>query len=109
MERRAEHYRGRYQLRFDRARQLPAAHAEQKHGGGSAAEQVAGATTSVTAGSRAEEALADAKKFLGTPYRWGGSSPSTGFDCSGLVQYVYAKVGIHIPRVTDQQILASNG
>ena len=54
-------------------------------------------------------AASDALKFLGTPYRWGGSSPSTGFDCSGLVQYVYSKVGIHIPRVTDQQILASNG
>jgi len=109
IERPAEQYRGRYQLRFDEARQLLAAHAEQKHGAGSAAEQVADATTSVTAGPRAEEALGDAKKFLGTPYRWGGSSPSTGFDCSGLVQYVYAKVGIHIPRVTDQQILASNG
>jgi cell wall-associated NlpC family hydrolase len=46
---------------------------------------------------------------MGTPYKWGGSSPATGFDCSGLVQWAYAQSGIQIPRVTDQQILASNG
>jgi cell wall-associated NlpC family hydrolase len=51
-------------------------------------------------------ALRAAESQLGTPYRWGGSSPSAGFDCSGLVQWAYGKVGIHIPRVTDQQILA---
>ena len=45
---------------------------------------------------------------MGTPYVWGGSTPQTGFDCSGLVQWAYAKAGIRIPRVTDQQILAAN-
>src|SRR6185503_12005349 len=58
------------------------------------------------AGPHAREAVAVARTFLGLPYRWGGSSPSTGFDCSGLVQWAYAKAGISIPRVTDQQILA---
>jgi hypothetical protein len=48
-------------------------------------------------------------KYKGTPYLWGGSRPQTGFDCSGLVQWAYAKQGIQIPRVTDQQILAGNG
>ena len=37
------------------------------------------------------------------PYRWGGASPGAGFDCSGLVQYVYAKVGIHLPHYAAGQ------
>lgn len=44
-----------------------------------------------------------AKTFLGVPYVWGGSSPS-GFDCSGLTQYVYAHFGISISRTTSTQI-----
>ena len=44
-----------------------------------------------------------AKKYLGTPYSWGGTSPS-GFDCSGLVQYAASKVGISVPRTTYEQV-----
>ena len=47
----------------------------------------------------------EAKKYLGVPYVWGGSSPA-GFDCSGLVQYVYKHaqgVNIDLPRTTDGQ------
>jgi hypothetical protein len=62
-----------------------------------------------TAGAKAVAALDEAMKYKGTDYVWGGSSPQTGFDCSGLVQWAYAKQGIEIPRVTDQQILAKNG
>ena len=50
-----------------------------------------------------------ARSTSGTPYQWGGSTPQTGFDCSGLVQWAYAEAGIRIPRVTDQQILAQGG
>jgi len=38
--------------------------------------------------------------LLGTPYRWGGTSPENGFDCSGLVGYVFRTIGIDLPRVS---------
>ena len=39
-----------------------------------------------------------ARHFLGTPYAWGGSTPYSGFDCSGLVRYVYGHFGIRLPH-----------
>jgi cell wall-associated NlpC family hydrolase len=48
-------------------------------------------------------AVADfALAFRGVPYRIGGADPE-GFDCSGLVQYVFAQYGIHVPRVVEEQ------
>lgn len=46
--------------------------------------------------------LSLAHEYLGTPYAWGGESPK-GFDCSGLAQFIYGKVGISIPRRTYEQ------
>jgi cell wall-associated NlpC family hydrolase len=110
IERPASQYRGRYQLRYDDA------HALLRDGGGSKAaaalEQAPGAASGgggARAGQQALEAVSAAQSQLGVPYVWGGESPGKGFDCSGLVQWAYAKAGISIPRVTDQQILASSG
>ncbi len=47
-------------------------------------------------------AVAVATRLLGTPYRYGGSSPR-GFDCSGLVQYAYRQAGVPVPRTTTAQ------
>ena len=44
-----------------------------------------------------------ALQYLGIPYVWGGSSPSTGFDCSGFVAYVYAQVGVYLPHHAASQ------
>ena len=48
-----------------------------------------------------------AKRYLGVSYRWGGSSPQSGFDCSGLLKYVYGRVGIRLPRFTAGQFTAA--
>ena len=48
----------------------------------------------------------DALSLRGIPYRWGEETPSRGFDCSGLVQYVYGRYGIRLPRTAYQMAMA---
>lgn len=48
--------------------------------------------------TRAERAVKLALEAVGTPYRWGGESPATGFDCSGLVRWAYGHVGLDLPH-----------
>ncbi len=52
----------------------------------------------VTAPTRGERAVKVALEAVGKPYRWGGESPATGFDCSGLVRWAYGRVGIVLPH-----------
>jgi cell wall-associated NlpC family hydrolase len=51
------------------------------------------------AGTLGQQAAAIAQQYLGVPYVWGGASPS-GFDCSGLVVYVYGRLGVSLPHYT---------
>ena len=56
-----------------------------------------------TNGTLGQRIIAQAKQYLGVPYVWGGATPAGGFDCSGLTQYTFAKLGITIPRVASAQ------
>jgi cell wall-associated NlpC family hydrolase len=50
-----------------------------------------------------EEIVTTAKQYVGVPYRWGGESSTTGFDCSGLTMVVYRINGFNLPRSSRQQ------
>ncbi|WP_040412202.1 NlpC/P60 family protein [Desulfosporosinus sp. OT] len=53
--------------------------------------------------SKVDSVIVTAKQYLGVRYQWGGSTPETGFDCSGFVSYVFGKNGITLPRVSVDQ------
>ncbi|WP_033543279.1 C40 family peptidase [Planococcus sp. CAU13] len=54
-----------------------------------------------TEASTSNQLVATAKQYLGVPYKWSGTTPS-GFDCSGYVQFVFAKNGVSLPRTTGE-------
>jgi cell wall-associated NlpC family hydrolase len=62
-------------------------------------------TLSIRQSGQSVQILALASGMLGQPVVWGGASPAQGFDCSGLVQYVYRQAGINLPRTADLQFL----
>jgi putative modified peptide len=131
VERPAEQYRGRYQTKLEEANQLlasspqqpvaaapvdPAAAAASAAAVGNAKlpPEILGPVQDAIAagnapGPKALAAIEEASKHLGTDYVWGGSTPQTGFDCSGLMQWSYAQSGVQIPRVTYTQVEAPNG
>ncbi len=76
----------------------PSRHAE--HGLGKFASRILARTNTI-----ARALTRDALRFLGTPYVFGGTSTS-GFDCSGYVQHVFAMLGVSVPRTADAQYYA---
>ena len=59
--------------------------------------------TSSSAQSKAKKVVKTARSQLGKKYVWGGESPRTGFDCSGLVWWVFRQHGIYLPRISWRQ------
>ncbi|MCA1727224.1 MAG: NlpC/P60 family protein [Actinobacteria bacterium] len=51
----------------------------------------------------AQDAIAAAYSVMGTPYQWGGASPETGFDCSGLTMWAWAHAGVSLPHSSAAQ------
>lgn len=61
--------------------------------------------TNATGDGLGKQAVAYAARFLGVRYVYGGTTPQ-GFDCSGLVQYVYDRLGVKLPRTSQEQALS---
>ena len=58
--------------------------------------------STTSASGAARRVVPTAERYIGVPYRYGGTSPRTGFDCSGFVQYVYGVQGVDLPRTSRQ-------
>lgn len=66
----------------------------------------AGRPVTIPTSRSAAVVIPTAERFIGVKYKWGGTSPYTGFDCSGYVQYVFAKHGVKLPRTSRAQASA---
>jgi cell wall-associated NlpC family hydrolase len=111
--------RRRAEVELGRQRALAAAQQTRRADDAEAAEPVAPSVTPDSAvetppapepppaapadASRGAQVVAIAMRYLGVPYKWGGDSPSTGFDCSGLTMYVFAQIGVSLPHYAAAQ------
>lgn len=86
------------EVRFGFAFHVGGGHGSPTIGAGGDAVAVAGAVTEA-----AMRVLATADQFIGTPYRRGGVSPNSGFDASGFVRFVFARLGVNLPRSSRDQ------
>jgi cell wall-associated NlpC family hydrolase len=75
----------------------------QGNGAETAIDPVGSEVATAAPPSRYGGVVGIAMRYLGVPYRWGGASPSTGFDCSGFTMFVYAQVGVSLPHYTGAQ------
>lgn len=57
-------------------------------------------------GSIGAQAVAIAMQYIGIAYTYGGESPASGFDCSGLIKYVYAQLGVELPHSSSSMVSA---
>jgi murein DD-endopeptidase len=64
---------------------------------------------SLTEAAQDNPVVSIATKYLGIPYLWGGASPKTGFDCSGLVMYVFAQLGVELTHYAAAQYRTPDG
>ena len=85
---------------FDERTENPATPGAPYFGDMAPATTLQGTTSSAATG---QQVVSDAQKYLGVPYLWGGTDPTQGVDCSGLVQDVYSEVGISLPRTSQEQ------
>jgi len=84
-------------------KRAPVKHANTLHARPSnAAKARDGLPAVAMSAKQSSDVLSRAVNVLGTPYRWGGSSPSKGFDCSGLVKYAFNDVAdVDLPRTSN--------